>query len=119
MVRSFRWRWVGSLAVAGLVLTVSIASSPPEAQAGCDHPWVARTTPSHRLGDLAILDPVPGSPAPETGLPRSPGPRIPCLGGACSPAPHLPMGSTDPIPARIELWGDLPSGLRPWIPPSA
>jgi hypothetical protein len=104
--------------MAWLVLTVVIALPPAEAQAGCDHPWVKRAGPSSRLDDLAILDAGQARATTEPGVPAVPQRHLPCAGGACSSTPRVPVSSSGPIPNRVQLWGDLPSALGPWIRPS-
>jgi hypothetical protein len=97
-----RWvrivRWAG----AGLLLLAALAIAPPQARAGCTHPWVAALGDrSDRLADLELLrlgvDPDsarPLAPAPEDDD------RSPCAGGRCVPAPDLPTGASVPTPPR-------------------
>jgi hypothetical protein len=115
MMRSFRWRWAGSGAVAWLALTVMGMLSPAEARAGCDHPWVKRADLSGILNHLVVLEPSHRLEAPDSELPR-PQRRSPCAGGACSRTPEMPVSSTDPPPSRIEFWSDLPAGARTIVP---
>src|SRR5262249_17455582 len=105
MLRLHARRWSNGAAVAWLMLTTLAALFPGMAHAGCDHPWIDRTAPIGSPTDLSILAPARSVLTPDPGLPDEPRHRSPCMGGACSRSPDLPMTSSGSAKDRIELWG--------------
>jgi hypothetical protein len=101
------------------MLTTLAALFPAEVRAGCNHPWVKRADLPSSLNDLIVLAPVGPATASDAGFPEELPHRSPCMGGACSRLPELPMTAPTSAPDRIDLWGDLPGSLRPEAPGSA
>jgi len=112
MRSSFRWRRTRDMAVASLMLAAIVILSTTEARAGCDHSWVKRLAEPSSLTELKILAHITGPDPSRREFPGRPGPSR-CSRGACSPAPVIPVNSSERVPRRAEPWGLLPSAVQP------
>jgi hypothetical protein len=118
MTRDYRWRWVISTAIAGLVLSATNAVLSTPAQAGCNSPWVHHSGLDASLVELRLLDPGFQSLMAEPWTHQPSDRRGPCTSGSCSRSPELPLGSTIFLALHGEHWGDVSAGPTPGPPQS-
>jgi hypothetical protein len=89
-----------------------VALSTAEARAGCHHSWVKQPAVHSTVNELRVLDYGSGPDQSHGESPAQPGPS-PCARGACSPAPLIPLSSSEPTSRRAELWGYLSLAVLP------
>jgi hypothetical protein len=109
MTRVLHGRWLGSSAIAWLVIAVVQMFAPAPARAGCSHPWVRDAGVSAAPFNLSNFASGGHKLLPEPSSSEGSGHRGPCAGRACSQPSEMPPISTVLMSPQRDQWGGLPA----------